>query len=191
MNKIALALVVTFTASVCHAEGKISGELLVGKADQESEVSGLSISGGDTSIGIRGSYLFNKNIAIEFAYRDYGESEDSYIDEFGDTITETLETSAIAVGVKGVIPLDNGFSLNGRIGISKWDYDIKETGSALPGEFTADGTDLYYGIGAQYQFNEKVFIGLQYTITKMDVSLVFVSVDHEVKDISLSLGVNF
>ncbi|MFC1750416.1 porin family protein [Pseudomonadota bacterium] len=197
MKKYTLALVLATTALPSFAESNFSGELLFGTADQKTEISSLSSSssGDDTSIGIRGAYQFNERIAIELAFHNYGETDDTYIDSFGDTINDKIETTSINIGVKGVLPLENGFSLAGRLGVAMWDYTLNETDSSLPGfviNSEDDGTDIYYGIGAQYDFNEKVFVGMEYTITEMDVSLFgIVAADHEVKNFSLSVGSKF
>lgn len=196
MKRLTLVLALTTTALPSFAESNFSGELLLGTADQETKISGgSSASGDDTSIGIRGAYQFNENIAIELAYQNYGEADDTYIDEFGDTINDKFETTSINLGVKGILPLENGFSLNGRLGVAMWDYELKETDSSFPGvvfNLDDDGTDFYYGIGAQYDFKENVYIGIEYTITEIDLSLLgIVSADHEVKNFSLSIGSKF
>ena len=172
-----------------------SAELLLGTANQKSEISGFgSTSGDDTSIGVRGAYNINKNVALELAYHLYGETEDSYTDEYGDIITDKVSSSSLNIGVKGILPLDKGFSLHGRAGLALWDAELEETDSYFPGEkikMDDSGTDLYYGLGMQYQLNQQLNIGVEYTIINMGVSLSGVSVDHDVKNLSLSLGYNF
>lgn len=196
MKKSTLALVLTTMALPSFAESKFSGELLLGTADQETELSvGGSTSADDTSIGIRGAYQYNENVAIELAYHNYGEAESSYIDVYGDTYHDKLETTSVNIGIKGVLPVDNNFSLAARLGLAMWDYTLTGTSAALPGgslTLEDDGTDIYYGIGAQYDFNEKVFVGVEYTVTELDLSLLGVlSADHEVKNFSLSIGSRF
>lgn len=188
-------LFIAFTTPALAAESKFSAELLLGTADQESEINGFgSISGDDTSMGVRGVFTLNENVAFELAFQDYGEMSDSFEDEFGDTINDKVSTDAINFGAKGIIPLGNGLSLNGRVGLSLWDTELKETDSSAPGQvFSADddGNDLYFGLGAQYAINRQVNIGIEYTMTEMDVSILGISVDHEVKNLSLSVGVAF
>ena len=190
-KNIIWGIILGSTAFSAVAENDFSGEILLGTADQEVSAGGVSASGDDISFGVRGAFSLSENFAIEGAYQSYGEADDTYIDSFGDTINDKLTTTALNIGVKGIVPLDNGVSLNGRLGISFWDAELKETDSAFPGQtFKADddGNDLYYGIGIQYKINSQIFIGAEYTITKMDISTNGVSADLDVNNISLSLG---
>ena len=194
MKKVVLSVLLMSSVLPAMAENNFSAELLLGMADQELSANGLSTSGDDTSFGVRGAYSLNENFSLESAYQSYGETDDTYIDSFGDTINNKLSSTALSLGIKGVIPLDNGLSLNARVGISFWDAEIKETDSAFPGEtFKGDdnGNDLYYGIGAQYQINPQIFIAAEYTMTKMGISEAGLSADFDVKNISLSLGYKF
>lgn len=193
-RNIILGVLLGSTSLSASAENSFSAEILLGMADQEVSAYGSSASGDDTSIGIRGVVSLNKNFSAEIGYHNYGEADDTYIDEFGDTINDKLSTTAFNFGVKGILPLDNGISLNGRIGISFWDSELEETDSSFPGEiFKADddGNDLYYGIGIQYDINSNIFVGAEYTLTKMDISTDGVSADLDVDNISLSLGYKF
>jgi opacity protein-like surface antigen len=176
------------------AENNLSAELLFGTVNQEFTNNGYSKSGDDLSFGIRGTYSLIESFSIEGAYQIHGEIDDTYIDGFGDTINEKLSSTALSLGLKGILSLDYGISLNARVGVSFWDVEAKETDSSLPGEiFKSDdnGNDLYYGFGAQYDINSQVTFGLEYTITKMSISTDTVSADYDVKNISLSLGYKF
>lgn len=176
------------------AENNTSAEILFGMADQEISANGASGSGDDVSFGIRGGISLNQNVSAELSYHNYGEADDTYIDNFGDTINDKLTTTAFNLGIKGVLPLENGLSLNARIGVSFWDTELEQTDSFFPGQiFKADddGKDLYYGIGAQYDINPNIYVGGEYTLTKMDISTEGVSADLDVDNISLSLGFKF
>jgi len=196
MKKITLGILLTSCAIPVLAESNFSGELLVGRAEQKSSIDSFdsTTSGDDVSLGLRAALKVNPNLAFELAYQNYGETDDTYVDRSGDTITDKVSTSAVNVGVKGIIPFEGGLSLHARIGLSLWEAEIKETDSAFPGEtFKADddGSDLYYGLGLQYDMSPELVVGLEYAYTDMDVSLGGLSVDHEVKNLSLSLGYKF
>jgi OOP family OmpA-OmpF porin len=196
MNKCVLAITLFAAASSAYAEKQFSASIVLGKSDQETSISGFeSVSGDDTSFGVRGDYSINDNIAIEAGYFNYGEMSDTFVDSFGDTINDKIETTAINVGVKASFPLNNQISVNGRLGLSMWDYELAETDSAFPGEvfkLDDDGTDIYYGIGMEFNVSEALFIGVEYTITDMDVSLLnVIKVDHEVSNFAVSLGAKF
>ncbi|MGL1958196.1 MAG: porin family protein [Colwellia sp.] len=194
MKKVVLSVLLMSSVLPAMAESNFSAELLLGKADQELSVGSYSISGDSTSVGIRGIYSLNENFSVEGTYQSYGETDETYIDSYEDTINDKLSTSALSLGIKGIIPLNNGVSLNARAGISFWDAELKETDSYYPGViFVGDdnGNDFYYGIGGQYDINPQMFIGVEYTMTKMAISTEGVSADLDVKNISLSLGYKF
>ena len=193
-RNIIVGVLLGSSAFSASAENSASAEILLGMADQEISANGSSASGDDISFGIRGVLSLHKNISAELSYHNYGEADDTYIDEFGDTINDKLSTSAFNLGAKGVLPLENGLSLNARIGVSFWDSEFEETDSSFPGEiFKADddGVDLYYGVGAKYDISSNFYVGAEYTLTKMDISTEGVSADLDVDNISLSLGFKF
>jgi len=195
MKNLALGLLLASSALPVFAEGNFSAEFLYGTADQKSSIKdGDSTDGADLSVGIRGAYKINGNIAFELAYQDYGETDDVYIDDFSDTINDKVSSSAFNIGAKGIVPFDSGFSLYGRIGLSFWGIDIKETDSSLPGEelkVDDSGNDYYYGLGFQYDITPQFVIGTEYTITEMDVSVLNLSIENKVKKLSLALGYKF
>lgn len=199
MKEVALGILLGVTAiPVMANNGSFSGEILLGKTDQELQGNFGDRAGDDTSFGIRGSYKLNKNIGFELSYIDHGEADVTFIDEFGDTINDQTSSTAFNLGVKGIIPLENGFSFHARLGMSFWDVELEETDSSFPGEtFKGDdsGSDLYYGIGGQYAINSKFTLGLEYTVSEYGVKpsgdLTGLDADLEVKTLALTAGFNF
>ncbi len=98
------------------------------------------------------------------------------------------KAKALYLGVKDILPLNNGITLNVRAGISFCDAEIRETDSASPGQiFSTDesGNDIHHSAGAQYDINSQISVGLEYTITNMGVStesIFTVSADFDVKN---------
>lgn len=178
------------------AEVSVSLDAQIGSADQESSASGFpTVSGKDTSYGFRLGIDINRYIGFEFGYHNYGEATDSYIDFWGDTITDTMETTSINFGLKGMAPVSDDFSFVGRLGIGLWDYEISETDSFYPGQVFKsddDGNDFYYGIGAEYLINDNLFVGVEYLKLDIDVDLEGVlDVDHSVENLAVYLGYHF
>jgi OOP family OmpA-OmpF porin len=191
MKKITLGILLTSCALPVLAESNLSAEFLVGSAEQESSIESFDIiSDNDLSLGIRAALKVTPNIAFELAYQDYGTAEDSYTVD-NDTVTIGVSSSAVNVGVKGIIPFENGLSLNGRIGLSLWDAEFEASALGETGKTDDNDSDLYYGLGLQYNISPELMVGVEYAYTDMDVSLEGVSVDHEVNNLSLSLGYKF
>ena len=81
-------------------------------------------------------------LAVEANYLDFGSGDDTV---FGDKIeTEADGISLSAVGFLPVGPVD----LFARVGAVDWSADISSPGF---GSDSDDGTDLTYGIGAQFR----------------------------------------
>lgn len=164
---------------------------MLGVAEQELSYSNLSMSGDDRSYGIRLSYTFTDNLALEFSYQNYGKAEETFIDSFGDTINDRWESDALSVGIKASHALSKDFRLVGRLGISKWDWKITETDSAFPGQiFTVkdESNDIYAGIGLEFNINETMFSNIEFTMTDMETKY---DIDNEVSNIAISIGKKF
>jgi OOP family OmpA-OmpF porin len=164
-------------------EGSFSADILLGTTTQEIE----GESGDATSIGIRGAYNINKNVAIESSYQSYGEASQDMSDSSVNT-----DTTAVNLAVKGILPLDYGFSLHARAGLSFWDLDVEVGGAMRGGD---SGNDTYYGVGAQYSVNEKYSIGLEYTVAKYKAQLggdlKGVDTDLDLDTLALTASFNF
>ncbi len=214
MKKIVLALFMASVTAPSFAENKFTGELLLGNADQELNISYSfndngdletgkeSFDGDSTSYGFRGGYQIGTYFALELKHQIYGEYTNSYIDDFDDTIRDTTEAKATSLGIKGIVPMSDSFSVVGRVGLAKWDLDYRSTDSSAPGEvfkLSEDGQDLYYSIGAEFKINEKFFAGLEYSILTMKWDEKFaedgfsgsVDYEHNINNLSLSVGMVF
>ena len=195
MKKFLLGMCLSASCLPAFAESDFSVGLLLGSAKQETSSDGArDLSGSDLSIGVRAAYHINEYFAVEAGYHDYGEAEDSFVDSFDDNIGVTIGTTALTLGLKGSLPFDNGFALSARAGVASWEWDLAVRDSAFPGEVFKsddDGTDLYYGVGAEYTINSQVSLGVEYTVTDMDVRSGVADIDHEVNNFSLSLNYSF
>lgn len=195
MKKIIFGTMLGLASLSTYAnDGSFTAELLVGTTNQDVE----GDDGDDTSLGLRGVYNINSNAGIEASYQNYGEADYSYIDSFGDTINEKTSSDSINIGIKGILPFENGFALNARLGIAFWNVDAEITDSSVPGvtfSGAGSGNDIYYGIGGQYSISDKAVIGLEYTMAEFGVSpdgdLQGVSVDVDLSTFALSVGLNF
>lgn len=193
------------TALPAAADNGFSAELLLGSADQELSISdsvdSSKLSDNSMAYGLRGVYQFNEYFGVELGYQESGEGKKSFSDGVT-TIGTEFETQQINVGLKGTLPLQGGFSLVGRLGLSSWDFDAALTDSDFPGlveKYSDSGSDLYYGVGGQYRFSDKLYMGLEYTMLNFDLGLGDdfsdptdpFSVEHDVNSIMLSVGWTF
>ncbi len=183
--------------SAAEANKPFSAELSIGTTDQESDFNDEDSkpNGDDTSIGLQFGYQISKNFIAEIAYNDYGKIENDYIDPFFH-FTSSIETTAIQIGLKAIVPISKTISMFGRAGLSHWTYDLKvsEAGGQSFSE-NDSGQDFYYGIGLQLDINEQWFTTLSYSITDLDAEISGGStptkIDHEIKNLALSIGAHF
>jgi OOP family OmpA-OmpF porin len=108
----------------------------------------------DTSWKIFGGWELNQNIAFEAAYVDFGE------------VSGSIDGSSVSAEV-------DGWSL----GMIMWDV---EGGGAASG-FDDDGTDLMFGIGAQYMFTDQFGIVGEWEWFDMDEDVDLFSIGALIK----------
>ena len=134
---------------------------------------GTTIDDTDTGWKLFAGYQFNPNFAVEGGYVDLGKVNFSTrVTAVGTTPTnialsgDVKTKNGLFIDAVGIVPLQNNFSLFGRLGI----YSIKTeaSGSASSGAVTASASesstdsDLHWGIGAGYDFTKNVGARLEW-----------------------------
>ncbi|WP_280547712.1 outer membrane beta-barrel protein [Halomonas sp. 11-S5] len=115
---------------------------------------GFNTDDSDTGYKLFVGYQFNPNFAVEAGYVDFGET--SATGNQGGTIS--LGVEAFSAALVGKLPIQNGFSVHGKLGLAAWEED--PSGSAVNnGSYYSlgsgeDGTDPFYGLGAEYVVNQ-------------------------------------
>ncbi len=165
---------------------------LIGEAKRKHQSNSAEISAltEDTSYGIRGAYIFNKHLAVELSYQNYGEQEFIFqLNALTPEINIKTETASINLGVKGSLPIYKGLSLTGRFGLAYWKYVTQQTSSGIPEDNTDFiEFDFYYGVGGQYDINKIIFVGIEYNLLKLTFSP---STKHEIRNLSFTVGARF
>lgn len=132
----------------------------------------------DSSTKIFGGYR-QTNFGFEAAYHDFGKQEET---QFG--LTAAVEITGIELAAAGFMPVSQTFDLFGKIGMLLWDADLSLTGFPSISE---DGSDLIFGVGAQYNPAKNVSIRIEFQTTSLDVS----GVDFDTDIISIGAAYNF
>jgi len=149
MNKTkligAILLTLGMTGTALAQNGFYAGAS-IGQATIDACDGVTSCDDEDTSWKIFGGWELNPNIAFEAAYVDFGEVSGSI---GGSAVSAEVDGWSLAA--KGMLPLNEQFGVFGKLGMIKWDV---EGGGAASG-IDDDGTDLMYGIGAQYMFTDQ------------------------------------
>ena len=96
----------------------------------------------DLGLKLFGGYRINRNFAAEAGYVNFG-------DETGSRGQDTLYVSVL-----GIAPINNQFSIFGKVGFHSWDDDVRNS----------DGTDLMWGFGVSYKLDKKISFRLEHEI---------------------------
>jgi len=165
MNRIKALLAVILPASMltlsspASAQGQsdvgwyIGGSYGMTSFDIGGVPAGISVDDSDSGFKIFGGFQFSRHWGAEVGYVDFGKAT---IGDFGD-----IGVTALTFAGTGTLPLNESFSLLGKVGMAMWDA----SGSASSGN---DGTDLFYGIGARYNFNKNLSVQVEYEILDTD-----------------------
>jgi OOP family OmpA-OmpF porin len=162
---IAAALLASAVAVPAHADQGFYASVDAGQ---------LSFTGGASSyypkpgaITLGGGYHFNRNLGVEAGYSIVGDSTVTTIYSGLGSITQTIKTKVFQVVAVGTYPISEKFELFGKLGLAydKFDYTATSTGSIVitsGNNSSASKTNLTYGIGGQFNFNQRFGIRVQY-----------------------------
>jgi OmpA-OmpF porin, OOP family len=98
-------------------------------------------------------YQFVQNFGAELSYGYYGSQS---LGAAGLTSLGDWRASGFELSGMGTLPLANSFSLTGKIGIAQTTYEHTAASRSVA------TTNLAWGIGARYSFNDNVAIRAQY-----------------------------
>jgi OOP family OmpA-OmpF porin len=107
----------------------------------------------DTAYRIFGGYKINRNFAVEAGYTDFGKVNATVA-----VPAATLEVKSNAFEVVGVgaLPLNQQFSVYGKLGFYRGEAKASATLGAFSGSQKETNTDLTLGVGVQYNFNPQL-----------------------------------
>ncbi len=102
-----------------------------------AEVGQTDLDGADDDIGFKllGGYRFHRNVAAEVGYG-------MLYDKGG------AEVTALEVVALGMFPINNQFSIIGKLGFANVDVEVAGASD--------DKTELTWGLGVQYDFNRNL-----------------------------------
>lgn len=143
--------------------GYVRGEL----GNSDVDVGGDSDD--DNTMGIGAGWWFNKNFAVEGSWNNLYDSNGAELSGFG-----------LGLVGKTTVADGKGFYANGRVGMFRAKGEISGLGSET-------STNLYYGVGAGYDFNENFGVGLNYTRYNAD----FDGLDVDASTITGSIELRF
>jgi len=145
-------------SSAAMAQGKSADQgfyagARIGQSKVDIDCTGASCEDTDTAFGIFGGYKINRNFAVEAGYTDFGKVNATVA-----VPAATLEVKSNAFEVVGVgaLPLNQQFSVYGKLGFYRGEAKASATLGAFSGSQKETNTDLTLGVGVQYNFNPQL-----------------------------------
>jgi len=135
----------------------------------------------DTGYKILIGKKIDKTISIEGFYADFGEA--SLTGNTGDTFDANNTTFAFTVNNAKLTQSATGLGINakfnyafndkssiaGRIGMLMWDAEASVSGATITTDSaSADGTDLFYGVGYKYGLTNQYSLTIDYDMYSAD-----------------------
>ncbi|MFY0991751.1 outer membrane beta-barrel protein [Halomonas sp. C05BenzN] len=150
-----------------------------------------NVSSDDTDVSYKlfAGYQFNPYFAVEAGYVDFGSfTASSTATDFSGNAK--LSVDGFTAALVGKLPIQSGFSVYGKLGMVAWDADLKESasfmGMSASASYGEDGTDPFYGIGAEYVVDQ---IMMRAELERYDISES--GEDFTIDMISASIGYRF
>ncbi len=128
----------------------------------------------DTGLNIYGGLRASENLGFELSYSDFGKPEGNY---FG--YNASVEVTGLGFSVVGFLPVSNNFDLFGKVGLMAWDADV----TLGPVSASDDGSDLLFGFGATYHFNDQFALRGAWEFVDLD--------EGELDMLSINAQINF
>lgn len=155
---IAAAASALLLPASAFAIGTDPGFYLGGKVGASSTDSVIDDS--DTSLGIYGGYRINPYFAVEAEYTDFGKFDVRFRQlEFDNPRLGPRTWGARAIGF---VPINENIELLGSIGAHSFDTNPRDDEGFREVVGSNSSTDLFYGLGAQFNFNGGMSLRTQY-----------------------------
>lgn len=153
MKKIATAALISaaFAAPAFAEDQGVYVGLNVGQGNVSTAGAGWSKSS-ETIFGGLVGYQINRNFAVEGQFTGTGKATN---------VAGTLKADALSLSAVGILPLNDAFSLYGKLGVAS----VSSTSSAAFGG-NATRTSATYGVGAQYNVTPTIGLRAGYDVYK-------------------------
>jgi OOP family OmpA-OmpF porin len=133
----------------------------------------------DTAFKVFGGYNFNPYFALEVAYFDGGNPEETLFSAPGFKGTIDVGATGLIASALGRVPLGEVFSVYGKLGFASYDAEIKgRVNGDVSSEAEASDEDVAYGVGAAFNIGSSFELRAEYeaiSISDGDFTLMSVN----------------
>jgi OOP family OmpA-OmpF porin len=131
----------------------------IGQSDIDDSAHGVNLDETDSAWKLYGGMMVTDNFGFEAGWTDLGDASSGAVD----TETEAFYAAGVAA-----FPINETFSVYGKLGLAFWDQDINTN--------SYDGEDLMYGIGAKYKFMDQFHAILEWEQYDADLQASVITV---------------
>lgn len=134
----------------------------IATADHKFNIPGNTMMDSDgwkASGKLFGGVDFDQMWGMEAGYTRFGKATTNYALS-GTTGSATTKGNSFYVAGKATLPLNEQFSMFGKLGASRNSYELNATTAAF--NIDDSKTELYAGLGAQYKLNKEVALSLEW-----------------------------
>ena len=162
-RSIAIALL-TLSGLIATSQALARGPFYVGASAGRSDIGNEiafpslitsgTVDGKDTGYKIFGGYEFNPYFGVEVSLVDLGKVKysGSYL---GASVTGgRVEVVGLNGSAVGIVPVNESFSLFGKLGIFAWEAKWNDVTAGVPQRATDNGADLSIGAGFTVNFTK-------------------------------------
>ncbi len=186
MRKLLLVTALGLGAASLSASSQAADTGFYARANVgQTDLGGSTFYGEDSDIGLglTVGWRFIPWLSVEAGYSQLGEHDyDCGGEVCPAVVLPPIKLDSIELGLAACVPFgDSGWFGQARLGMHRWDMDIEGVDN-LSGD---SDNDLYYGIGAGYQFNERFNLSLNLDRYELD------NVESDVDRIGLGFEVAF
>jgi OmpA-OmpF porin, OOP family len=190
---LAAALTVGYAGSAAADEemGFYAG-VGVGQITIENDEDGLDFDEDDTGFKLFGGYQFNRFIAVELAYINGGEPNDSFT-VAGIDVENEVDITQVNAAAVGTFAFNEFFGATGRLGLSYVDATFKQTASGFGTivDVDDDTTEIGYGVGIWIAPRKNFLLRLEYEMTSAELFDDDIDADTDISLISVSAMYRF
>ncbi len=172
---VGLALLVIGTSATNAGGWYVGGSLGQTSADLGGSLNpGVgTVDDSDTGFKVMGGYNIMKFLSVEAAFVDVGQVSIQEDVPVPDSLT--AEANGFAVEALGIFPFANKFEVFAKVGLYRWDGDIKSSSSGGPTTSTGDdGTDPTFGVGFGWNAFNRGQVRVEaerYSLENLDVDM--------------------
>lgn len=135
-----------------------------------------------------GGYRINDNLALEFAYADFGSFDviSTITAPFAAETHSEFKPTALLLDAVGILPLSDRFEIFGKVGLAVWEIEVDISGTPgvvrLAPDFDDDGSDFHYGVGVAAHLTDSVAVRAEWEA---------INLDEDVDGLSIGVQFNF